>query len=86
MEEKKEIHDKPFNSYQYEWINGHLVKKEEFQENIKEINEKICVINEISTENTKNLKMLLSGLKWVGGTAGVLVISQMFDFFINLAK
>lgn len=86
MEEKKEIHDKPFSSYQYEWINGHLVKKEEFQENIKEINEKICVINEISTENTKNLKMLLSGLKWLGGIAGALIISQIFDFFINLAK
>lgn len=82
--EDKEYPDKPFNPYQYEYIKGNLVQKREFEESIKNINEKIVTINEMCMNNTKNLKTILSGLKWLGGIAGALVISQMFDFFINL--
>ena len=60
MRENETVEDaKPFSSHQYEWINGHLVNKDDYSDDEKEREKRF---REVEEKADKNMNMLNTAL------------------------
>lgn len=81
-----ENNEKPFNSHQYEWINGHLVKKDEYEEDCKARETKMIELEKLTDKNSQTINTMLNVINKLVLPISLTIIGAIISMLFSLLQ
>lgn len=78
--------EKPFNSFQYEWINGNLVKKDEYEDDCKEREKKMYELEKLTDKNSQTINTMLSVVSKLVIPISLTIVGAIISMFFSLLQ